>query len=1524
MKCSELDLLDKIEEQEIKSLQWGYVDGFVQEEEAIKTAQDLGANDAFEWISNLKSKNLIIEVEYGGGLYGYRSRFAEFVRLLSKNRQLFPNKSWQTSPLLVSDFRVDRRKRLFPQRNITPKKITESFPSLINNKFRSDTWDALTKNVKGFASFQERAISRLIEDRKDSGTIITAGTGSGKTIAFYIPALIRICEKKTRDSWVKCISIYPRNELLKDQFTEVFRLSRLLDDVLVNKKKPKVKLGTFFGLTPYDGSQNNVGKIWHRNNLGFICPWIRCYKCEGEMIWKYGDLGTTKKNEVERLFCSSNECDGLVREGEISLTRQSVRNNPPDILFTTTESLNKRIADSWNRELFLGKEENKRPFLALLDEVHTYEGTSGAHVALLLRRWSFLLGEGAKNVHWTGLSATLPDAQSFFSDLTNKRQDNIEEITPSREEYMEDSAEYQIIIRGNPASKTSLLSTTIQTAMLVPRILESPTSLRDESIFGCRAFAFTDQLDSVHRLYWNLMDAEAYTRNATPSRSRHPLAYLRSSDSGVHDAVDKIRDSFGQIWKLAEKIGHDLRERLVIGLTTSMNSGVIKNSNMIVATSALEVGYNDPSVGAVIQHKSPVSMASYIQRKGRAGRIKSMRPITITVLSDFGRDRYSYQNYEYLFDTQLTPQTIPISNPYILKIQSLFAFFDWLAKSTLSYKKGSFHFLLSGPQRKERDEILNAVKEKLVAVVRGDDKTLKSLKDHLQNALQIDEEDIKKLLWNPPRALLTEAIPTLVRRVFTDWELAFPKGTQLQDLLKNDNPLPDFLPDALFGELGLPEVNLIIPEVQNEDGKNVHSLPILQSLKQFVPGKVSARYGNKKGQTVHWFPINVSSDPQTIIVSDYADKFEYLGKFTPSINQNIEGKQLDVYRPWQISLCEVDLEKVLPSSNSFFNWLTEIKEQGDPIKVGIPKRNVWRRYINDMSFFLHKYGSKVSVRRFASSANASLKTKKTEYNKQISFKNSEGADAAVGFELLVDGLKIEFDLSDVSNDIVSTLPKLQINELKSSYIRDRLRYDKSIEGDEKNQNIKNINYFQRDWLFQFLLSGLIEYAETNKKSFEASINECLSEESISDFFKDTISAVLSSNTEEVELDDGSIFLEGADYEEIESINKEDNFTKLTESLLEIVSVSSVRNYLSKLAKEFVKPDGKKFNQWLKNLVMNTLAESVLQACNASSPNHVVSENLMVDLNENIESHSVEIWITESTLGGAGVLESFASKFSEEPHLFFSAIEAALVPSDLELVDQFLKKINRLVTSDQSGADQIERLRSKSLHAEKQIEWDNFSKFLLDKSGISPNNSLSIAINQRFLRPGSDKELDEILNSLLKYWEELQEKYELSIDLREFSFVAGKEDSICQLIKEYLEKNIRGYEISEAIIRSSIENFLWPSSIEIRQNSLQSENTFRKKSICDPIVIRSLFLKRETQTIQFGDKGWEEKFKDELSKSGIVSVCAKDVDISFFKDAVLDSLGMPVPVGSLSLFPIVDEIHKEKETVIVTFILREII
>ena len=47
--------------------------------------------------------------------------------------------------------------------------------------------------------------------------------------------------------------------------------------------------------------------------------------------------------------------------------------------------------------------------------------------------------------------------------------EKVEEITPRIDEMHDEGSEYQIILRGQSSERTSLLSTTIQTAMLLPR-----------------------------------------------------------------------------------------------------------------------------------------------------------------------------------------------------------------------------------------------------------------------------------------------------------------------------------------------------------------------------------------------------------------------------------------------------------------------------------------------------------------------------------------------------------------------------------------------------------------------------------------------------------------------------------------------------------------------------------------------------------------------------------------------------------------------------------------------------------------------------------------------------------------------------------------------------------------------------------------------------------------------------------------------------------------------------------------------
>ena len=91
-----------------------------------------------------------------------------------------------------------------------------------------------------------------------------------------------------------------------------------------------------------------------------------------------------------------------------------------------------------------------------------------------------------------------------------------------------------------------------------------------------------------------------------------------------------------------------MTQRLTIGRTSSQDRGVAAEAEVIVATASLEVGFNDPKVGAIVQHKAPHQLANFVQRKGRAGRSPEMRPWTVTILSDFGRDRLIYQSYDRL------------------------------------------------------------------------------------------------------------------------------------------------------------------------------------------------------------------------------------------------------------------------------------------------------------------------------------------------------------------------------------------------------------------------------------------------------------------------------------------------------------------------------------------------------------------------------------------------------------------------------------------------------------------------------------------------------------------------------------------------------------------------------------------------------------------------------------------------------------------------------------------------------------
>lgn len=1499
-------LLDRIEALEMRSLAWGFTAGSLTESEVLALLDNrVQAEDALE---ELIEARLVMEQASVSSGCRYRSRFAEAVRLLTANRQLFPNKPWQAAPRLVADFRVDRRRRRFPRRDLPPYEVLARSEKIIaSNSLRRAIWDALTGPNLSLAAFQERATVRLAQLVGDGGTIVTAGTGSGKTIAFYLPAMLAVGDAISAEHWVKALAIYPRVELLKDQFAEAFRMARKIDGVLAQHSRRPLRIGALFRSTPRTASALELkNREWTPRGRDWVCPWMRCPSCGGEMLWRGVDVGKGQ----ERLSCGQSKCGFQVDERHLVLTRQRIQQQPPDLLFTTTEILNQRLSDQWMRSVF-GIGIGRKPFLALLDEVHTYTGTSGAQAALTLRRWRHLLDAP---LHWAGLSATLGDAARFFADLTGSSIDRVVEISPAPNEFEESGAEYQLLLRGDPASRASLLSTTIQTAMLVARVLDPPNADAISGAFGSRAFLFTDDLDVTNRLFDDLRDAEAYTIFGKPDTYRLPLASLRGAG-----ADDRFRDMEGQRWRMCEDIGHTLSERLVIGRTTSQDSGVTQHSNIIVATAALEVGFNDPQVGAVIQHKAPRGMASFLQRKGRAGRDRAMRPLTITVLSDYGRDRSTYESYESLFDPQLEPQYLPIGNPYVLKMQATFSFVDWLAAETVGYEKAWAWDFLSRPIHQPSARVLaviKRVKAKLTQLVQGDEPVISSLQNHLMGALQVNKDVAQGLLWEAPRSILLEVVPTLVRRLFRRWQLAFPVGGLSLDLHVPYHPLPDFVPRNLFSDLSLPEVRVLVPPATVNHEWRADPMPVLQALRQLVPGRVTRRFAFERGGLSHWVPVDPAQPVQERRISEYAEEHEFVGEFTATFNDDTDDGPLLVFRPWVVRLSKVTSNEALPSSNAQLRWRTDMVSRGEPVNLPVAPRSPWRPFVSSVDFYLHRFRSSVAVRRFAPTAYATVRTRKEEFPVTLHFRSDDDRPAAIGFEIEVDGLRLDLSLPSADQIAARLLSPQLLGASKLSYLRERFREDGCLPDD--------VNVFQRNWLFQ-MLCALIAAKVPSENDFAAAIDKLLADERIDSEFNGVIAEYLNATQicapDEIDVD------EDVGEETVnENLLGAQHATRFDGRLQQILSCqirrSEVRDRLRAIAREMLTPDVVSFDRWLRRLILETLGEAMLQACIAAAPREATLDNLLVDIREATDGGPASVWITETTLGGAGALQSFAEQFAAGPNSFFEAVEAALAPTDLELVDVGLRRILDLAHESTVVREGISLLRESESHSASAMTWRELSQALTQHGGVDLSHALVVALNNRLLRPGADEDFDALLKDLIAYWDSLEHRLEIALGLREFAYVASQSDVWRTRVQTYLSANLPGAASSSVSIFAAVLSMLWPREHEVRLSSLRSYNPYRTGRTTDPAVVRHLLLRRKVQVIELSATDWKERIYSALSNDGACRISASPSQARKLRE-VLVLLGVtPVDVGVLQFFPVVERIERSGGRVLVDLLLRE--
>ncbi|WP_432571599.1 protein DpdJ [Kineococcus sp. SYSU DK005] len=1567
--------LSALEDLELPLLSWGYVDAALSEQEVLQALQavaqqdrhaDVDAEelDAENLLHELAEQALVLQVAPGR----WRSRLAEGLRLAVNLRQLLgagEGQWWLAGRRLVADFRVHAATRRYPRRDCPRSDVEQSLSDLgaLGQGARA-VLAAYLPADQFLARFQVQATSAIhaaLAAETTKAVIVAAGTGSGKTRAFYLPAFTWMAERlqartsptstsphrsgrssKVSASTVQALAIYPRTELLKDQVSEALDSVLAINAQLRQRGMRPLRVGALYGDTPGNAAQVGTAawlqESWRPVGQGRRCPYAACPHCSGDLIWRDADRTATPAREV--LTCAG--CNRSIDGDVLPLTRAALSAAAPDLLFTTTEMLNRSSADPWLGKLFGFAPRGSRPRLLLLDEVHTYEGVHGAHVALLLRRWRHAVGSAVTVV---GLSATLRQAEAFMAQLVGVPEADVTLIEPAEEDMVEEGRQYQVALRGDPTSGVSLLSTTIQTAMLFGRLLD-PSERRGPgphapSLYGSKGFLFTDDLDVTNRLFHDLRDAEGEGWMARRrSGAFKVLANLRSTRL----LAATRRDADGQVWALPERIGHPLpgtspARALKISKTSSQDPGVAAAADLVVATASLDVGFNDPRVGLVLQHKSPREAAQFLQRRGRAGRTREVRPLTAVVLSDFGRDRLTYQAYDRLFEPELSPRTLPVANRYIQRMQATWVLKDWLARR-LQLRTDAGRLLTAAST--EDASTYQRVGDLLQALLE-DAATQEDLAQFLRWALRVDAEDAQALLWDPPRALLTAVVPTLLRRVRTRWQ---PVGTDPVGAARAF--AVEFVPAALFAELNLPDVRLELPPGH---GENVEpALPILQALTESAPGRVSKRFAVRSGAHTTWVPIPLGQEQVDLALSDFVTDGSVLGTWT----DDASGQSRLVVRPHTIRLARPPRE-VAESSNARPRWFTQIlttDDGHDDGRIGLgteigteshtgarpeagstsaaaPVPSPWSRHVRSITFHTHAARRPLEVRRFSPGSTARLRSTRAgaSTSTAVSYRARSGESAALGFALDVDGIRVQVALPAVHELLTS--PWLRTPGWRSTRFRHLVASDETLRPWADD--------FTRPWLALAVEYAVLASATGAGGSGDEVVDVAGVLVSLDEQALRAASARLSTGEHPGGTAGGAASEAGEEAEATNADGAPADPRQLRARLEGALAVAEVRQTLLRHARVLHATPDTDDARFAQHVFAHTVGAAVKRTCLTLAGN-AADNDLLLDVitctaeqvpgsgggaaraagsGDRPDQHQGQraerggsrppgpdgeavatIWLTESTVGGAGIIEALAREYARDPRRFWRLSASALEMGEYETVDQELTRLLQQVNEHPQGdlARDLHAVRGARSAAHTRQALAQLHRHLR-ADGYATTHPVLAAISIRLLRPGTTARFDAALLQVLQYWRTCTERLGIEVDARTWAALA------LQVLPE-----VRDVFASPDQLYST----LWPRGSDVFHRDLHSYAPYSDAVLPLHRHLSAAFLGDVVQQVSVHESNWRAAVDELLLQHGVVDITARPDAASTLKSALLDISATPLDAGYLLLHPVLRRIRRDAD------------
>ncbi|TVU62882.1 DEAD/DEAH box helicase [Paenarthrobacter nitroguajacolicus] len=306
-----------------------------------------------------------------------------------------------------------------------------------------------------------------------------------------------------------------------------------------------------------------------------------------------------------------------VRSGDTTAAdRRTLLTNPPDILITTPESLFLMLTSR-------ARETLSEVDTIIIDEVHAVAGTKrGAHLAVSLERLDALLPKPAQRI---GLSATVQPRELVAQFLAGQAPVEIV-APPSKKNWnltvtvpVEDMSDLQGAAGAFDSGPASGLQ---PQASIWPHVEEQIVDLvlsKQSTIVFANSRRLSERLTArLNEIYaerqlmavgggeWASPESNAgVPAPAVPASTATPAHMMAQAGSTTGADPVLARAHHGSVSKDQRAMIED-----------DLKSGRLR---CVVATSSLELGIDMGAVDLVVQVESPPSVASGLQRVGRAG-----------------------------------------------------------------------------------------------------------------------------------------------------------------------------------------------------------------------------------------------------------------------------------------------------------------------------------------------------------------------------------------------------------------------------------------------------------------------------------------------------------------------------------------------------------------------------------------------------------------------------------------------------------------------------------------------------------------------------------------------------------------------------------------------------------------------------------------------------------------------------------------------------------------------------------------